>query len=97
MILARRPALVVAALLLVALGLVACGPSKAQLAAQNREQCFAYEKQITMAMNLVHADSGIYPSVQDAAKELGAKCPSGGTYSFDPKTDTVSCSIHGHP
>ena len=93
----RRIAPVVALLLAAALGLVACGGGRAGVAAQNKEQCFAYEKQIKMAMDLVHADSGLYPSVQDAASKLGAKCPSGGTYSFDPKTDTVSCSVHGHP
>ena len=97
MSLARRLALAAAVLLIVALGPIACSPSKAQLAAQNKEQCFAYEKQIKMAMDIVHADSGIYPSVQDTASKLGAKCPSGGTYSFNPQTDTVSCSIHGHP
>ena len=92
-----RAVLVAVLLILAGLGLAACGSSKADIAAQNKEQCFAYEKQIKMAMDIVHADSGIYPDVNDAASKLGAKCPSGGTYSFDPNTDTVSCSVHGHP
>ena len=92
-----RATLVVAVLLVASLGLVACAGGKADVAAANKEQCFAYEKQIKMAMDLVHADSGLYPEVQDTANKLGAKCPSGGMYSFDPNTDTVSCSVHGHP
>ena len=74
-----------------------CGPSKAQLAEQNRQQCFANEQQIKMAMDAVYADSDIYPSVADVVAKLGIKCPDGGTYTFDPNTNTVSCSVHGHP
>ena len=81
----------------VSVGVVGCAPSKAAVAAQQREQCFANERNIGMAMGAIHADSGIYPDVQDAASKLGAKCPAGGTYTFDQDTAVVSCSIHGHP
>ena len=67
------PALLVCVLVLVALGAVACGPSKAAVASEHKDQCFANETQIKTS------------------------CPDGGTYSFDEKTDTVSCSVHGHP
>jgi hypothetical protein len=86
-----------AALLVAVLGVSGCGPSKAEVAAQQRDECFATESRIKTAMDLVHADSGVYPNVADAVRELAAKCPAGGTYSFDPDTDTVSCSVHGHP
>ena len=84
-------------LLLFASCLVACGPSKADVAAQQRQQCFDNQSRIKMAMDLVHADTGIYPDVNDAASKLGVKCPAGGAYTFDPNTDTVSCTVHGHP
>ena len=78
-------------------GLLGCGPSKAQIAAQQKQECFDNQSRIKMAVDLVYADTGIYPSVTDAASKLGAKCPAGGTYTFDPGTDTVSCTVHGHP
>ena len=86
---------IVAVLLLAVLA--GCAPSKAQVAEQDRQQCFANEQQIKMAMDAVYADSDIYPNVADVVAKLGVKCPDGGTYSFDPNTDTVSCSVHGHP
>ena len=97
---ARRLAvasLVLCLLLAVAGSLAACGPSKAEVAAQQKQDCFATESRIKTAMDLVHADTGFYPNVADAVRELGAKCPTGGTYTFDPNTDTVGCSVHGHP
>ena len=91
-------ALLTACLLLAtAAGLVACGPSKADIAAQHKQECFDNEARIKTAMDLVHADTGFYPDITDAASKLGAKCPDGGTYTFDPNTDTVSCTVHGHP
>ena len=91
-------ALFVGCLLLgAAVGLSACGPSKAELAAQRKQECFGNESRIKTAMDLVHADTGFYPDVTDAASKLSAKCPDGGTYTFDPNTDTVSCTVHGHP
>jgi hypothetical protein len=93
----RRIVLVMMLLTVASIALVACGPSKAEVAAQQKEQCFTSQRQLKLALGVIYADSGIYPDVQDAANKLGAKCPSGGTYSFDPSTDTVSCSVHGHP
>jgi len=74
----------------------ACSPSKAEIAAQQRDQCFANEQQIKMAIDLVNADTGVYPEIGGVVTKLGVKCPAGGTYSFDPNTNTVSCSVHGH-
>jgi len=91
------PALLVCVLVLVALGAVACGPSKAAVASEHKDQCFANENQIKTAINLVNADTGIYPTIADVVSKLHVSCPDGGTYSFDEKTDTVSCSVHGHP
>lgn len=84
-------------LLFAGVTLAACGPSKADIAAQQKQDCFATESRIKTAMDLVHADTGFYPNVADAVRELAAKCPAGGTYTFDPNTDTVSCTVHGHP
>jgi hypothetical protein len=82
-------------LALTALGLTACGSSKAAIAQEQRDQCFATQKQIKLATDLVNADTGIYPDIASVVQQLNAKCPAGGTYSFDPKTNTVSCSVHG--
>ena len=83
------------ALALTALSVVACGPSKAEIAQQQRDECFATQKQIKLATDLVNADTGIYPDIASVVAQLHATCPAGGTYSFDPKTNTVSCSVHG--
>ncbi len=95
-------AVMLAAVLCVALGaggavLSGCSPSKVDVTAQQKQECFDNQSKIKMAIGLVHADSGIYPDVASVVKELDVKCPAGGTYSFDEKTDTVSCSVHGHP
>jgi hypothetical protein len=93
----RLTTAIVLVLLLMALGLTACGPNKADVAAQQKQDCFANESRIKTAMDLVHADTGVYPNVADAVSELGAKCPAGGTYTFDSNTGVVSCTVHGHP
>lgn len=79
-----------------AVGVVGCAPSKADVAAQQKQLCFANERQIKTAIDLVHADSGLYPDIGTVVTKLQLKCPAGGTYSFDQNTDTVSCSVHGH-
>ena len=84
-------------LLVMGLSLSGCAPSKVEVAAQQKQACFANQRQIKTAIGIVHADSGIYPDVATVVAKLGLKCPSGGTYSFDPDTDTLTCSIHGHP
>jgi ABC-type oligopeptide transport system substrate-binding subunit len=95
----RRIALLGLALLLVVTALAAagCGPSKADVAAQQKQECFANERQLKTAIDLVDADTGFYPTIADVVSQLHVACPAGGTYSFDPSTDTVSCSVHGHP
>ena len=94
----RIGALVLVAVLAVAaLTAAGCGPSKAAVAAEHRDRCFANEAQIKTAINLVYADTGVYPTMADVLSKLHVTCPDGGTYSFDEKTDTVSCSVHGHP
>ena len=89
------------ALLLVALvglpSLAACSPSKTDQAAEQKTRCFQNEKLIKTAMDLFYADSQMYPPLSQVVSKLDKKCPSGGTYAFDEKTDVVSCSIHGHP
>jgi len=92
----RRTAVIVL-LLFLAIAAVACGPSKVEVAAQQKQECFANEQRIKLAINLVNADTGVYPDIKNVLAQLDATCPAGGTYSFDPNTDTVSCSIHGHP
>ena len=84
--------LATAAMLLVALS----GCSGASAAAEQKQQCFANESLIQSYMKLFDEDSGMYPPLKDVIDKLHVTCPSGGTYSFDPKTGIVTCSVHGH-
>jgi hypothetical protein len=92
-----RAAWTLTLVLALAVVLTGCGPSKADQAAEQKATCFAAEKRIKVAFDLVYADSGIYPDMANVLKELDAKCPAGGTYTFDPVADTVTCSVHGRP
>ena len=89
------------ALLLVALltlpVLSACSASKSDVAADQKAQCFQNEKLIKVAIDVFYADSQMYPPIASVVTKLDVKCPAGGVYSFDPNTDVVSCSVHGHP
>ena len=87
--------LVLLALLAIAAGVLGCSASTSDLASQQKNTCFANQRRILLAINMVNADTGVYPDVKNAVKELNVSCPAGGTYSFDPKTDVVSCSVHG--
>lgn len=90
----KRIAVVLA--LLTVMGATACAPS-APSAADQKAACFGNEKVIAAEMNLFYDDAGIYPPISDVVSKLHLKCPSGGTYTFDAKTNTVSCSVHGRP
>lgn len=72
-----------------------CGPSKEQVAADQRDRCFANQLKIKVAIEAVHADTGIYPDLNDVIAQLDAKCPGGGTYSVNANTGAVTCSVHG--
>lgn len=84
----------VAALALGAI-LTACAPSKEQIAAEQRDQCFANQLKIKVAIDAVYADTGAYPDLNDVIGKLNAQCPSGGTYSYNAETGAVPCSVHG--
>lgn len=86
--------LVAAIVLSLAIGLAGCVAPKSNASA-TKDQCFQNMAFLQTEMNLVHADSGIYPQFADVVRKIGSKCPSGGAYSFDEKTGVVSCSIHG--
>ena len=89
-----RTVLIVAIVLAVAIVLSGCAPA-APSAAATKDACFRNMALIHTEIDLFHADSGVYPPLADVVKQLGSKCPSGGAYAFDEKTDVVSCSIHG--
>ena len=72
-----------------------CGP-KGLSADLAKQECFANQARIKGMFDLFYADSGEYPPIGIVVEKLGVKCPSGGKYSFDAKTVTVSCSVHGH-
>ena len=65
--------------------------------AQTQAACFENQTHIKQAMDLFYADSQMYPPIETVVEKLHVACPSGGTYSFDPDTNTVTCSVHGHP
>ena len=95
-----RLAVLVAALLAVVLATVllsGCSAGDGDAAAEQKARCFQNEKLIKVAMDVFYADSQLYPPISSVVTKLDVKCPSGGVYSFDPNTDTVTCSVHGHP
>jgi hypothetical protein len=75
--------------------LTACSPSKEQIAAEQRDQCFANQLKIKVAIDAVNADTGVYPDLNDVIDKLDAQCPGGGTYSYNAETGAVDCSVHG--
>jgi len=90
----KRTVLVGVLIVSLAIVLAGCAAAKPDAAA-TKDTCFQNMAFLQTEMNLVHADSGIYPKFADVVKTIGRTCPSGGTYSFDEKTGVVSCSIHG--
>ena len=74
-----------------------CSAGASDTAAEQKAQCFQNEKLIKVAMDVFYADSQMYPPIASVVTKLDVKCPAGGVYSFDPNTDTVSCSVHSHP
>jgi hypothetical protein len=83
--------------LVIVLAVAGCGPDSAKVEAKQKEQCFANERLLKTAMDAFYADSGMYPPLSTVTSKLDVKCPAGGEYTFDEKSDAVSCSVHGHP
>lgn len=71
-----------------------CGP-QAPTAAELKQQCFDNQLRIKQAEDLMFSDSQLYAPIGDVTSKINAKCPSGGTYTFDTTTDKVTCSVHG--
>jgi pectin methylesterase-like acyl-CoA thioesterase len=89
-------AAVAAVALAMVLALAAC--SSAPTAAETKAKCFANEAELRTMMKLFSADTGgIEAPFASVVAKTGAKCPSGGTYSWDSATGVVTCSVHGHP
>jgi hypothetical protein len=79
-----------------ALAVAGCG-AKAPTAEEQKAACFQNIQLIQAEMRLFKADSGVDAPIQTVVDKLGVKCPSGGTYSWDPNAEVVSCSVHGKP
>jgi hypothetical protein len=89
----------IAALVLAALAtplLAGCSATKTDTSAQQKAECAQNQRMIRLAMDAVYADTQVYPSIDTVVQKADVKCPSGGTYTYDPTTNTVSCSVHGH-
>jgi len=90
--------LVFVILLCAVLGLVSCGPkapSAAQVAADQKAQCFKTQGLVQQAMKLFYADSGTWPPIEIVLAKLQATCPAEGKYSFSETTEKVTCTVHG--
>ena len=85
----------IAAVLALALALSGCTqvPNPADLKAK----CFVNEARVQAVMKLFLGDTGMDAPFDSVLAKTDAVCPSGGKYSWDPKTSVVSCSVHGHP
>ena len=89
-----------AALVLLAFALLVAmvGCSQAPTAAELKAKCFANEAQMQTVMKVFAADTGgVNASFDTVVAKTGSVCPSGGKYSWDPATQIVTCSVHGHP
>jgi hypothetical protein len=90
------PAVVI--LLTIALLFSATGCSQAPTAAELKAKCFANEAQMQTVMKVFAADTGgVNASFDTVVAKTNSVCPSGGKYSWDPATQIVTCSVHGHP
>ena len=81
--------------LVVSLTLAGC--SQGPTAAEKKTTCFGNEARVEAVMKLFKADSGMDAPLDKVLKDTGAVCPSGGTYTWDPATSVLTCSVHGHP
>jgi hypothetical protein len=88
-----------AAVLALALALAAALSSCSQGPTESEKKavCFGNEARVGAVMKLFKADSGMDAPLDRVLGEMKAVCPSGGTYTWDPQTETLTCSIHGHP
>jgi hypothetical protein len=94
---ARRASLallMLAALSLGAMALSGC-TSTAQIEAEQRDECYATQARIQAEMDQVHRAKGAYPDIGTLVTRLNVKCPTGGTYEFDPVAEKVLCTKHG--
>ena len=71
--------------------LTACAPSKEQIAAEQRDQCFANQLKIKVAIDAVNADTGVYPDLNDVIGKLDVECPRR-YVDFDPMPKPVPSS-----
>jgi hypothetical protein len=90
----RRTALVVVLGLALLFALAGCSAGTPSAQAE-KAACMQNMALIHTEMALFLADSGEYPPLAIVLQKTGIRCPSGGTYSFDADTGTISCSIHG--
>jgi hypothetical protein len=92
----RRTA-IIAIVLVAVLALAGCA-AQAPTGAEQKAKCFANEALLQTEMKLFNADTGgMDPPFQSVVDKTKAVCPGGGTYSYDPATGLVTCSVHGHP
>lgn len=90
----KKIAILAVVALAVSLVLTGCGSGKPDVEAQ-RAACTQNMMLISTEMKLFLADTGEYPPFDTVLQKIGRTCPSKGVYSFDPSTDTLSCSAHG--
>ena len=87
---------IIVVMLVAVLALGACA-AQGPTAAEQKAKCFANEALVQTEMKLFTADTGMDAPFASVLSKTHAICPSGGTYSYDPATGIVSCSVHGHP
>lgn len=91
----RHPGIIGSALALL-LVITLAGCTHDSTAAEQKAKCFANEALVGTEMKLFKADSGIDAPLQTVVDKTHVVCPAGGTYSYDPTTGVVNCSVHGH-
>ena len=104
-------AIMVASLLTVAIGLAGCSDAEVEAieaaagADSQQKACFANQRSLVGAYGEWRSSSGSEATdfaefegflVPDYLEEI-PKCPNSGTYTWDPASQTLSCSNHGKP
>lgn len=97
----RRRGIALALVWVIAFALVGCAQPIAKVAEKTaQEQKAVCQSKMTLMqteMKLFNADSGLEAPFETVIEKTNSVCPSGGTYTYDPATYLVTCSVHGNP
>jgi general secretion pathway protein G len=96
--------LLIVVIILAALAAIAIPRMSQNTATARQRACYTNISTMNTQIELYNSEEEAYPTnLTDVTQNTDyfpddePNCPSGGTYSMDPNTYRVSCSIHGTP